>query len=227
MASTPRFAFSNSVCIKEGVLFQSSSNDQSTVGPGYYSVPRNDFLKRSYNIRARGTDNRVRSASNTPITTPISSPVVKPTTSVRQVSTPRGSYRQSTSSPNPNGTGSANGSVNGSVNGSQNGSVGGGANGRSTTPTSTRPRSASASTPRSDNGSSRPSSARNSISGTSNGSAVKPRTTPAKTAPAPAPSSIVKINGGRGKGLFSEHGGLDKPMTQQQWQDQQAQNQPI
>jgi hypothetical protein len=213
MASTPRFAFASSACISKGVLFQSASNENKTVGPGYYSVPRNDFLKRSYNIRARGSENRVRSASSTPVTTPISSPVVKPVTQVRQVSTPRGSYRPSSANGTPNG--STNGSVNGSVTGhSQPGtprSVGG-------TPQA-RPRSASASTtprsaPRYDH--LRPPPTATTPNGTA--AATTPtRSTPARTS---APSS-------RGKGLFSEHGGLDKPKTQQEWQKEQQQQTPI
>jgi hypothetical protein len=205
MASTPRFAFASSACINKGVLFQSASNENKTVGPGYYSVPRNDFLKRSYNIRARGSENRVRSASSTPVTTPISSPVVKPITQVRQVSTPRGSYRPSSANATPNG------STNGSVSG---GSV----NGRSQpgTPRSTggtpqaRPRSASASTtprsaPRFDH--------------------LRPPPTAASGAATATTPTRGTASSSRGKGLFSEHGNLDKPKTQQEWQKEQQQQQ--
>ena len=163
MTSSPRFAFSNSLCLNKGVLFQSASNDQSTVGPGYYSVPRNDFLKKSHNVRARGKDNFTRSASNTPVTTPLNSPIKRqPATEVRQVTTPRQTYRpasvSATNSPvsrplsasggavNSSGystgfTGS--GRVNANLSLSQQGSVNGAPltpnRSRSTTPTSVRP----------------------------------------------------------------------------------------
>lgn len=89
MSSSPRFAFSNSVCINKGVIFQSATNDNTTVGPGYYSVPRNDFIKKSHNVRVRGPENYVRSAQNTPVTTPLNSPFKRqPTTEVRQVYRP-------------------------------------------------------------------------------------------------------------------------------------------
>lgn len=199
MTSSPRFAFSNSVCIKEGVLFQSATNDQSTVGPGYYSVPRNDFLKKSHNVRARGPENRIRSAQNTPVTTPVNSPYKKqPTTEVRQVyrpvsisaaNSPAGPYAR---------PGSANGSVNGSVSGM---SV---TRSRSSTPTSVqRPRSASS--PRS--GSTTPAGG-SSLSSANNARLSRVNSSASNNGAQPSPL-------GRGPGLFSEHGALEKVKSQQ------------
>ena len=201
MASTPRFAFSNSACINKGVLFQSATNDQNTVGPGYYSVPRNDFLKRSYNVRA----NRTRSASNTPVTTPISSPV-KPTAQVRQVSTPRGSYRPSSTGASPNPASMVNTH---SPATSQPGTPGTprGRMAPSVPASTSRPRSSSA------GATSRPSSA-----------AGTPRS-PAQLANSSGPGTPTRANpalSGRGKGLFSEHGSTEKPSRPQQQQQQQV-----
>jgi hypothetical protein len=244
MSSTPRFAFSNSACLKAGVLFQSASNDSATAGPGYYSVPRNDFLKRSYNVRVRGTENRTRSASNTPVTTPINSPTgIRPATQVRQLSTPRGSYRPNSAGAGPSPTplsaaaaprspmpltspakvttGAARpttptGTPNGSVAGSQ-ASQNGQTTARSTPGSAaTRPRSASAGATSRISGNRSTPTATPTPAGTTtpNGSANHntAQTTPRSAAVA-----------GRGRGLFSEHGSLDKPKTQQQWQAEQGQ----
>lgn len=75
MGSSPRFAFSNSALLKNGVLFQSAANNQAVAGPGHYSVPRNDFLKKSHNIRAQGNSSNytlqgTKSLNNTPRTSP-------------------------------------------------------------------------------------------------------------------------------------------------------------
>lgn len=233
MASTPRFAFSNSACLSKGVIFQSASNDNNkTVGPGYYSVPRNDFIKRSYNIRARGPDTLTRSASNTPVTTPISSPIKKPATQVRRVSAPRGSYRPSSAgnSPNPH---AAPMPVRGSM-GSLNGSV----NGVTSQPST--PRSTSAAQSRPGSASTTPRGPTNNLRGPPTSTVVS------SSSPAPTPTKPVALNS-RGKGLFSEHGSLEKPsrpaapsqqpvqalqsqqppsQQQQQQQQQQLQKQP-
>lgn len=49
---TPRFAFSNSAVMKDGVLFQSAENERKEIGPGYYSVEKDLFNKPSFNVRA-------------------------------------------------------------------------------------------------------------------------------------------------------------------------------
>lgn len=253
MPSTPRFAFSNSVVIKGGVLFQSATNDSATVGPGYYSVPRNDFIKRSYNARVRGSENRVRSASNTPVTTPISSPSgIKPTTQARQLSTPRGSYRPgSAGSAGPSPVPASAGSVFAFSPTRLSSGASSGAN-RSTTPSGTPRRTgssgaltptngavqngngnghvtpqAAASASRARSSSAGPTSRVSSASanGVANGSTTRSPAAASGRGGAGTGSSAVLA--GRGRGLFSEHGSLEKPQTQQQWQQGQGQGQAI
>jgi len=49
--SAPRFHHAPSLCMKDGIIFQSKENSTPTAGPGHYPVARNDFLKKSHNIR--------------------------------------------------------------------------------------------------------------------------------------------------------------------------------
>eukprot|EP00601_Ochromonadales_sp_CCMP2298_P018735 CAMPEP_0173298788 /NCGR_PEP_ID=MMETSP1143-20121109/16291_1 /TAXON_ID=483371 /ORGANISM="non described non described, Strain CCMP2298" /LENGTH=250 /DNA_ID=CAMNT_0014238951 /DNA_START=157 /DNA_END=912 /DNA_ORIENTATION=- len=84
MCSTPRFAHSGSACLHSGVVFQSGSNDRSDLGPGSYAVPRDELLKRSYNVRVR---------SNSVTSTP--RPNSRPSS---RSGTPNGSPRPGTSS---------------------------------------------------------------------------------------------------------------------------------
>jgi hypothetical protein len=70
LPSTPRFAFEDSLVLKNGVLFQSAENtqDKHTLGPGYYT-PRHATLNRSsFNIRAQKTGHTMGHATTNPPT---------------------------------------------------------------------------------------------------------------------------------------------------------------
>lgn len=51
MGGAPRFHQAPSLCMKDGIIFSSKENSTPTAGPGHYPVARNDFLKKSHNIR--------------------------------------------------------------------------------------------------------------------------------------------------------------------------------
>ncbi|RYG93509.1 hypothetical protein EON65_58810, partial [archaeon] len=51
--TTPRFAFNESLVVKDGVLFQSAENSHKPLGPGYYAPSMDNSLVRpSFNVRA-------------------------------------------------------------------------------------------------------------------------------------------------------------------------------
>lgn len=65
MGTSPRFSFSNSTILKNGVLFQSAANEKNEVGPGYYTPNKDTLIKHSFNTRV----NRPGSASKPNTTT--------------------------------------------------------------------------------------------------------------------------------------------------------------
>lgn len=62
---SPRFAFNQSLVLKDGVLFQSRENESKPIGPGYYAVPiEGTLLRPSFNVRcAPSTPSPARATS--------------------------------------------------------------------------------------------------------------------------------------------------------------------
>jgi len=50
-SNSARFALAPSLCMKDGIIFQSKENSHPTAGPGHYPIQRHDFLKKSHNVR--------------------------------------------------------------------------------------------------------------------------------------------------------------------------------
>ncbi len=52
MDTSPRFALNTSLCMKDGILFQSRENNEKLLGPGHYpAAQKNELLKKSHNVR--------------------------------------------------------------------------------------------------------------------------------------------------------------------------------
>lgn len=67
MPTTPRFAFDQSVVMKDGVLFVSAENNRKDIGPGYYSFDADTLNKPSFNVRAKSANrSSIRKSSNSP-----------------------------------------------------------------------------------------------------------------------------------------------------------------
>mmetsp|Transcript_10681 Transcript_10681/g.17419 ORF Transcript_10681/g.17419 Transcript_10681/m.17419 type:complete len:383 (-) Transcript_10681:369-1517(-) len=227
MSSSDRFAFSNSACLSKGVVLQSAANNKSAVGPGSYAVPRNDFIKKSYNVRVRNGNTRSPAGNASPgsssnsVTGSVNGSVtgsggrVKPTTTPRSVSRPSSAGSTRTAS-------SAGGG--GSTGGAGAGGLGSGARRSNTTRSSSTPRSPGAA---------------GGGGGGGYGSASKQQQQPpqqralfpnsdSKAPRAVARSPAAAAAGGGGGGGFGalpspvSAGAVEgEPMTQQEWQQAQ------